>query len=48
MQIGSEPVETVKMQGKGGVEDIALVAPDQVKEFEALGYKVAKAEAPKT
>lgn len=47
MQIGSEAVATVKMQGKGGGDDIALVATDQVKEFEARGYKVVKAEAPK-
>lgn len=46
MQIGAETVETVKMQGKDK-EDTALVAPDQVKEFEARGYKVAKPEAPK-
>lgn len=46
MQIGTETVETVKMQGKTK-DDAALVAPDQVKEFEARGYKVAKPEAPK-
>lgn len=47
MQIGSEAVATIKMQGKGGAEDIALVAPDQIKEFEARGYKAMKTEAPK-
>lgn len=46
MQIGAETVETVKMVGKTK-EDTALVHPDQVKEFEARGYKVVKPEAPK-
>lgn len=49
MQIGAEAVATVKMIKKGGKDEqdsVALVAPEHTKEWEARGYKAAKAEAP--
>ena len=47
MSFNPEIIDLVKVQkGKEG-EDFALVAPDQVKEWEAKGYKVVKAEEPK-
>lgn len=46
MQIGAETVETVRMRGKDE-SDTALVHPDQVKAFQARGYKVVKPETPK-
>jgi len=47
MAFTPEFIEPVKLQkGKDG-DDIALVAPDAVKDWEAKGYKAVKAEAPK-
>jgi hypothetical protein len=47
MAYNTEAVKTVKMRGKGGKDDIAMVHPDNVKDFESRGYKAEETEAPK-
>lgn len=46
MAFTPETVKTAKMVGKAK-DDIALVHPDEVKDFEARGYKAVSDEAPK-
>lgn len=43
----TEIIDLVKVQKGKDENDVALVAPDQVKEWETKGYKVVKAEEPK-